>query len=124
MRGKDKLYMKERENILIELINKLGINNTENRILRDELEKEEIREYIKNKFEEIKQYYSTSRWRSVYREENKELNIIKNIMREHKIEILKIERKRLKDNGKYEGYRIYIFEIPEEIKNKLLKNEN
>lgn len=68
--------------------------------------------------EEIKKYYSTSRWRSVYREDNKELNIIKNIMREHGIEILKIERKRKKEE-KNESYRIYIFEIPEEIKNKI-----
>lgn len=113
---REKIYEKEREEILINIIKKIELR--ENRILKEELERETIKEYIHEKMEEIKKYYSTSRWRSVYREDNKELNIIKNIMREHGIEILKIERKR-KKGEKNESYRIYIFEIPEEIKNKI-----
>ncbi len=114
---REKLYEREREEILINLIKELELR--ENRILREELEKDKIKEYIHKKMEEIKKYYSTSRWRSVYKEENKELNIIKNIMREHGIEILKIEKKRRKEE-KNESYRVYIFDIPEEIKIKII----
>ena len=113
---REKMYEREREEILINLIKELELR--ENRILREELEKDKIKEYIQLKMEEIKKYYSTSRWRSVYKEDNKELNIIKNIMREHGIEILKIEKKRRKEE-KNESYRVYIFNIPEEIKIKL-----
>jgi hypothetical protein len=35
-------------------------------------------------------------------------------MRENNIEILKIEKKRLTE-GKYSSYRVYVFEIPNEI---------
>jgi hypothetical protein len=118
-KGKEELYEKEREDILIKVLKLIGIDKNNNRILRENLEKPEIKEYINEMMEEIKKYYSISRWRSVYRKENKELNIIKNLMRENMIDILKIEKKRIKEDGKYEGYRIYIFEIPEEIKIKL-----
>ena len=113
-RTKEELYKKERLEILKDLIKKIGITKEENKKLKEELENETIKEYIRSKEEEITKYYSTSRWKSIYKEENKELNIIKNIMRENNIEILKIEKKRLKE-GKYSSYRVYVFEIPNEI---------
>ncbi len=110
-------YKRERGEMINEIIKRLEIDKNRKKG-REELETEEIKEYVLSRMEEIKKYYSTSRWRSVYRDDNKELNILKNIMREHGINIIKTEKKKKTEEGKYEGHRVYIFEIPEEIKIK------
>ncbi len=116
---REEIYKKEREELLIELLKEIGVDNGEKRKLKDELEKDSIKEYVRSNNDRIKRYYSTSRWRSTYRNDNKEMNIIKNIMREHDIEILKLEKKKKLQDGIYESHRLYIFEIPEEIKQKI-----
>jgi len=105
-------YKNERYEIYNNLLEKLGVNKENNRILKEDIEKDEIKSYIKEKLDDIKKFYSTGQWRSIYRENNVEMNIIKNIMRENNIEILKLERKRKNDDDKYHSYRIYVFMFP------------
>ena len=65
-KGKEELYEKEREEILIKVLKLIGIDKNNNRILRDNLEKPEINEYINEMMEEIKKYYSISRQHQFY----------------------------------------------------------
>jgi len=96
------------------------ITKINNKIKKEELEKEEVRIEIRNLMGEIKKYYKTSNWRSIKTWKDQELNLINNILKEHEIEILKIDRKRKCEDNKYHNYREYIFNIKEEILNKMI----
>jgi len=116
MKKKSELYKYNQDEILKRIIGKIGITRENNRKNREELETEEIKNSIRECTDDIIKYYSTSKWKTFTREDNQELNIIKNIMKEHGIEIYKLERKRQRQtDGKYESYRLYIFNIPKNI---------
>jgi hypothetical protein len=116
MKKKSELYKENQNEILRKIIKIIGITTDNNRKNRDELETEEIKESIRELTDDIIKYYSTSKWKTFIREYNQELNVIKNIMKEHGIEIYKLERKRQRESdGKYESYRLYIFNIPKNI---------
>lgn len=114
MKKKSELYKENQEDILRRILKVIGVDRENDRKSRDELEGEEIKESIREMREEIIKYYTTSRWKTLYREENQELNMIKNIMKEHGIEIYKLERKK-SNEGKIERKRLYIFNIPKNI---------
>lgn len=114
MKKKSELYKGEQEEILKRILNLIGVSRENDRKSRDELELEEIKESIRGMRDEIIKYYTTSRWKTFYREENQELNMIKNIMKEHGIEIYKLEKKKTND-GKVERRRLYIFNIPHNL---------
>jgi hypothetical protein len=117
-KGKEELYEKEREDILIKVLKLIGITRERKRINREEMESEEIKEGIKNMLEEIKKYYKISKWRSIKTWKDKEINIITNILKYNGIEIIKTDRKR-KVEEKYVHYREFIFDIGEGILNKI-----
>jgi hypothetical protein len=85
MRNKNELYKEERLDILIRILKVIGIDRDKDRKSRDELESEGIKENMREMRDEIIKYYTTSRWKTFYREDNQELNMIKNIMKEKKI---------------------------------------
>ena len=64
--------------------------------------------------DDIIKYYTTGKWKTLYREDNQELNLIKNVMKENGIEIYKLEKK-TKNNGKIKSSRLYIFNIPNNL---------
>lgn len=116
---KDERYVEEREWMLIRVLKEIGISNERTIIERSELEGEEIRGKIKEMKEEIWKYYKTSGWNSCKYGKCQELNIIKNICKYHGITIYKIEKKR-KEGDKIKSYKVYDFNIKEEIKDKLI----
>lgn len=115
---KELLYKKEREEIMIKILKIIGITRERKRINREEIEKEEIKESINNMLEEIKRYYKISQWRNINTWKDKEINLITNILKNNGIEIIKTDRKRKIEN-KYIHYREFIFDINEDILNKL-----
>ena len=88
MRNKNELYKEERLDILIRILKVIGIDRDKDRKSRDELESEGIKENMREMRDEIIKYYTTSRCKTFYREDNQELNMIKNIMKEKKIYII------------------------------------
>jgi len=108
MRKKTELYSEERVNMFNEILNFINISKENNKIYKSELENDKLKEFINSKMEEIIKYYRASKWASLYREKNRELNVLKNIMREHGIEIYKLEKKTTVD-GKINRDRLYIF---------------
>lgn len=114
MKKKSELYEFEQKEILKKILNVIGVNRENNRKSRDELECDEIKDHMREMRDDIIKYYTTSRWKTFYREDNQELNMIKNIMKEHGIEIYKLEKKRSND-GKVERRRLYIFNIPNNL---------
>jgi len=109
-------YKTEQEEILNNLIKKIGFNKENNRVLKEQIETDEIKKYILSIQDNIKKYYAVGNWASIYKKTNIEMNIIRNIFKEHNIEILKIEKKRKNEENKYESYRVYVFLFPEESK--------
>ena len=117
---KKELYDKEREMIMLKILKIINIDKTNRKIRKEEIDKEEVRIEIRGMMEEIKRYYKTSNWRSIKTWKDQEINLINNIMKEHEIEILKIDKKRKCEDNKYHNYREYIFNIKEDILNKLI----
>ena len=115
---KEDLYENESVEILIKVLKLIGITRDRKRLMREELDTELIKDSINNMLEEIKKYYKISRWRSINTWKDKELNLITNILKYHGIEVIKTDRKR-KIEDKYVHYREYIFDISEEILNKI-----
>jgi hypothetical protein len=118
MRKEDK-FVEEREGMLIKVLKAIGINKGRTIIERSELEREEIRSKMNEMKEEIWRYYRTSSWNSCKYGKCQELNIIKNICKYHGITIYKVEKKR-KDGDKIRSYKVYDFNINEEIKERLI----
>lgn len=117
-RKKTEMYKEEQEKIIKEILKIIGVTWEERRINREELLKEEINEKIDKMEEEIKKYYSISRYRAYREGKDKKLNLIKNLCKENGIEILKLQGKRYKKENEKERetYVIYQFEIPEYLK--------
>lgn len=116
---KEELYEKEREEIMIKILKIMGITKDRKRIKKEEIEIEEVRKNIQELMVEIKRYYKISKWRSINTWKDKELNTINNILKENGIETIKVDKKRIGEDNKYHNYREYIYEIKEEILNKL-----
>jgi len=116
---KDMKYSKEQNEILMKIIKKIGITKDKKRFKKEELETEEIKNGIKEMLEEIKKYYKMSNWRSIKTWKEQELNLITNILKYNGIETIKVDRKRKEGDG-YKHYREYIFDIKEEILNKMI----
>lgn len=68
---------------MLKILKIINITKINNKIKKEDLEKEEIR----NLMGEIKKYYKTSNWRSIKTWKDQELNLINNILKEHEIEI-------------------------------------
>ncbi len=111
-------YVIEREELMIKILKMIGITKERKRIKRDEIDNEDIKEKVNKMMEDIKKYYTISKWRSIKTWKDKEINIILNILKTNGIETIKVDRKR-KEEDKYKHYREYIFEIKEELINKL-----
>ncbi len=112
-------YMEEREEMLIRVLKAIGLNKERTIIERSELEGEEIVNKIRELREEIWKYYITSGWNSCKYGKCQELNIIKNICKYHGITIYKIEKKR-KEGDKVKSYKVYDFNLKDEIRDKLI----
>lgn len=117
---KEELYVKEREEIMLKILEVIKITRKRNRIMKWELEKEEVREGINDLIDDIKRYYKTSKWRSMKTWKDKEMNIINNVLKEHDIEIIKIDKKSKSEDNRYHNYREYIYNINEKIKEKMI----
>jgi hypothetical protein len=115
---KEELYDKEREEIMIKVLKLIGVSKERKRFRKEEIEVEDIKEEMNKILEDIKKYYNISKWRSIKTWKEKEVNLITNILRYNGIETIKVDRKR-KIEGKYVHYREYIFDVGEEILNKL-----
>lgn len=118
MKKADK-YMVERECMLIRVLKEIGLRDDRTIIERCELEGEEISGKINGLRDEIWKYYNTSGWNSCKYGKSQELNIIKNICKYHGITIYKIEKKR-REGDKIRSYKVYDFNINDEIKGKLI----
>ena len=116
---KEAKYVEEREGMLIKVLKEIGISKERTIIGREELEGEEIRSKINEMKGDIWKYYKTSGWNSCKYGKSQELNIIKNICKYHGITIYKIEKKR-REGEKIKSYKVYDFNIKEEIKEKLI----
>ena len=92
--SKDKIYKDEQKIILNEILTDIGVYENKMTLSRDELETEEFKEKMNNKYDEIKKYYKISCWNSVKNGVEKELNLLKNICRHNGIIIYKIQRKK------------------------------
>jgi hypothetical protein len=115
MRKKSLLYKNEQKEILNKILKIIGINGNNIKVNREDLLKKDTEEEIKKLEDDIKKYYSISKFRSYIEGKDKYLNLIKNICKENNIEILKLQGKRYIDKieKKRETYVIYQFEIKE-----------
>jgi hypothetical protein len=116
---KEVLYVKERDEIMLKILNIINITKNNNKIKKEDLEKDEVRIGIRNLIDDIKKYYKTSNWRSMKTWKDKEINLINNVLKEHDIDILKIDKKRKCEDNKYHNYREYIFNINDELKKRI-----
>lgn len=116
---KDERYVKERDDMLIRVLKAIGVNKGRTIIERSELEGDEIVSEIRGLRDEIWKYYKTSGWNSCKYGKCQELNIIKNICKYHGITIYKVEKKRV-DGDKIRSYKVYDFNINDEIRAKLI----
>ena len=116
---KEERYVKERDDMLIRVLKAIGLSNDRRIIERCELDGEEIRSKINGLRCEIWEYYRTSGWNSCKYGKCQELNIIKNICKYHGITIYKIEKKRV-DGERIRSYKVYDFNINDEIRDKLI----
>ena len=105
---KDNLFKDKQNEIFEKILQKINITRENNQINRTELDTPEIKNFISSMMDDITKYYETSNWKSIYRESNKEFNILKNIMKHHGIEIYKFEKKKM-ENGVSVRNRLYIF---------------
>ena len=115
---KTEMYKDEQEHIIKELLEIIGITETNKRVNREDMLKEGIICKIESMDEEINKYFSLSRFRAYRDGKDKYLNLMKNLFKEKGIEILKLQGKRYKDELKKERetYVIYQFEIPEYLR--------
>ncbi len=117
--NKKKLYEKEQQEILIKLMNIIGIKKDNVNIEKSYIESEDVSIQINNLKDDVVKYFSTSKWCSVKLGSNIEINIVRNIFKYFNIEVISIEKKRKDESNKYRSYRIYKFIIPESILNDL-----
>jgi hypothetical protein len=110
--SKDDLYKDQQKQLLLKILEDIGITNENKIIRRIELESDEFNEKINRIYEDIKKYYKTSSWNSTKYGTNREMNILKNMCKYHSIVIDKIQKKRNVD-GKYVNDVHYKFDIPE-----------
>jgi len=111
---KDEKYEKEQKEILMKIIKIIGLSKEKYRFEKEEIDREEVKEEIKNMIEEIKKYYKMSNWRSIKTWKEQEINLIINILKYNGIETIKMDRKR-KEGNEYKHYREYIFDIKNNI---------
>lgn len=115
---KDELYEREQEDILLYLLREIGINKSNFSIDRRDIESEKTKDIIRSKKEDIKKFYYVNNWNSTKTGKNLELNTLRYICRYNNIKIIGKEKK-VTINGQRISLRIYFFEIPDEILNKI-----
>lgn len=115
---KDFLYKNEQVNLLVKILDEIGINNNNLSITRDNFETDNFKIIIQKYESLIREYYTTRKWTSIRREGEIELNLFKNICRNNNIIIDKIQRKK-KENDKLINVVLYKFSIPNEILNNI-----
>lgn len=111
---KEELYKDERDAILRTIIEQIGLNKSKKVLMRSEIIKDETKDCINKLMEDIRRYYTISKWRSIKTWKEKELNIINNIMKDNGIDIIKMDKKIRLKSGKYENERVYLYEIGDE----------
>ena len=116
---KDDLYKKEQEELLIQILKKIGINRNNLSVDKKHIENDENKEFIRNKKYEIKNFYCVNNWNSTKRGQNIELNTLRYMCRYNNIKINIIVKQIKEDKDRYFIQRIYNFLIPDEILNKL-----
>jgi len=113
---KKELYYKEQYDILIKILNIIGINKNNNTVQKSYIENEEILTQINNLKNDILRFFSTRTWHATKTGVNIELNFIRNVIREFDIEMLSLEkRKKDEESNKTKSYRYFKFIIPENI---------
>jgi hypothetical protein len=116
---KNDLYKKEQEDLLIQILQKIGINRNNLSIDKKHIENDENKEFIRNKKYEIKNFYCVNNWNSTKKGQNIELNTLRYMCRYNNIKINIIVKQIKEDKDRYLIQRIYNFLIPDEILNKL-----
>lgn len=116
---KDDLYKQEQEELLIQILKKIGINRDNLSIDKKHIENDENKEFIRNKKYEIKNFYCVNNWNSTKTGQNIELNTLRYMCRYNNIKINIIVKQIKEDKDRYFIKRIYNFLIPDEILNKL-----
>ena len=117
--NKKKLYEKEQQEILIKLMNIIGIKKDNVNIEKSYIESEDVSIQINNLKDDVVKYFCAGKWASTRVGNHTEINIVRNIFKYFNIEVISIEKKRKDEDGKYISYRIYKFIIPESILNDL-----
>ena len=105
---KDNIYKEQQNEIFHKILEKLGVTRENNQIFKSKIDTPENNKFILDMMEDITKYYATSNWKSIYRDNNREFNILKNIMKHHGIEIYKFEKKKT-ENEIIKRDRLYIF---------------
>jgi hypothetical protein len=117
--SKKDLYKNEQYDILIKLINIIGISKNITSIEKGDIEKQEILEKIDLLKDDIIKYFNTGNWYSTRKGDHTQVNFIRKIFKYFDIEGFSIERKKKDENNYYKSFRIYKFIIPENILNDL-----
>ena len=117
--SKDILYKEQQNDILLKILTLIGITKTNTVIDKNNIDNEETIKIINSMKEDIKKYFTFKCKNSTKTGVNIELNLVRNISKNFGITILPIERKRKDENNNYKSYRIYKFDIPENILNIL-----
>jgi hypothetical protein len=117
--SKDILYKEQQNDILLKILTLIGITKTNTMIERENIEREDNLKKINEMKEDINKYFTIKNKNSVKTGVHIEINIVRNICKQLGINILSIDKKRRDENNLYKSYRIYKFEIPENILDKL-----
>ena len=117
---KKELYQKEQYEILIKLLNIIGITKNNTTVQKSYIETIDILDNINSLKNDILKFFSTRKWHATKTGVNIEINFIRNIIREFNIEMLSLEkRKKDEESNKTKSYRYFKFIIPENILNDL-----
>ena len=123
---KVKLYTEEREEIIKELEKKMGLSEEIRGVILNDLENNnELKEYLKNKIQEIRRLYKTGNWNYFVKQHIKdgteisEISLLKSIYKEEKYK-LKTIRKMIEKEGIKKQYSCIFFykdyDLTEKIK--------
>ena len=112
---KEKLYTEEREELIKELEKKMGLSEEIRGVILNDLENNnELKEYLKNKIQEIRRLYKTGNWNYFVNQHTKdgeelsEISLLKSIYKEEKYK-LKTIRKMIEKEGIKKQYSCVFF---------------
>jgi len=116
---KNVLFKEEQYKILLKIFNIIGVTKDNTIIERNVIESDENIKIINDLVNDINKYFSFGHKISTKIGVHKEINIVKNVVKNFGISVFSIDKKRKDENNKYKSYTLYKFEIPNEILEKM-----